>query len=105
MTAAPVTCHRRAYAVHLARTGERLEVEAASVAEAIRQAGRPDACHLEPGDGGRIAATFDPEAPCVIDARCREATPAELKAWALALVVDCLDKEAAARPTVDEVRP
>lgn len=77
--------------VHLARTGERLEIAADNWQDALRSTGRGDACIIEQTDDQTVDVTFDPDAPTLITCRSRRGTPAEIVQWALNNVVNNLD--------------
>lgn len=84
------------FTVHLAHTGERLEIVADTWQEALRSTGRADACIIEQADDRKVDVTFDPDAPTLITCRLRHGTPAEVVQWALANVVHNLEQEAKA---------
>lgn len=76
------------HAVYFARTGERQEIGASSWRDALRLTGRPDACIIERLADREFEATFDPDAPTIIEFRARYATEAEMLRWILASVAN-----------------
>lgn len=81
------------FTVHLAHTGERLEIAADTWQDAVRSTGRTDACILEQTGDRTVDVTFDPDDPTIITCRSRHGTPAEVVQWALANVVQNLEAE------------
>lgn len=83
----------KSFTVHLAQTGERLEIAADNWQDALRSTERADACIIEKMDERTVDVTFDPEAPTIITCGLRHSTPAEVVQWALANVVHNLEAE------------
>lgn len=81
------------FAVYLARTGERQDINAENWGAALKATGRPDACLIAPQADGAIDVTFNPTSPTIVTTRCNEDDAAERLAFALACVVEHLASE------------
>lgn len=61
-----------AITVHFALSHEVQVVEAQDGIEALKAAGRPDACLIERVNASTLEATFDPDAPMIISFHLRD---------------------------------
>ncbi|MFY0992729.1 hypothetical protein [Halomonas sp. C05BenzN] len=87
---------RPPFIVHLARTGERLEIRAANWREALERTGRPDACIIKRLGNREFDATFlTGGEPRTLTTRVHYGDDADALAFALANVAHAVDTEAA----------